>query len=316
MVLGTTHLSGLPESFRPEALSGLLDRLAGWKPDAIAIEGVSGLQCEQFRQNPTLWPGVADSYCVDVDAAAKASGLSVPAANAEATRLLAKWPTNPTAAQRRHLALTFIAAGEPASAVVQWLRLPADERRAADGFTPELVQWMDSRISLRNESYLIAAALAARLGHERVWSADDHSADSLTGQPDPEFEKALARIWQSPESDARSATHKTAQAGMDTPEGVLHAYRYFNDPAEADRAFATDFGKAMADNTPQQFGRRYLGWWETRNLRMAANIREVAAMQPGGRVLMIVGASHKGYLDAYLDRMHDLVVESPLPLLN
>ncbi len=316
MVLATMHLSGLPDNFRPEALSPLLDRLAGWKPDAIAIEGVAGLQCEQFRQNPAIWPGVADSYCVEVDAAARASGMNTAAANAEAARLLAAWPTSPTPAQRRRLALAFLAAGEPASAVVQWIRLPASQRIASDGLTPELVKWMDGRVGRRNENYLIAAALAARLGHERVWSADDHSSDSLTAAPDPEFEKAMVRIWSSPEGEARKAASDALHARLDTPEAVMKAYRHYNEPAEAERAFATDFGRAMADETPQKYGRRYLGWWETRNLRMAANIREVAAMKPGSRVLMIVGSSHKGYLDAYLDRMHDVIVESPLPLLD
>ncbi|TPE61181.1 hypothetical protein FJQ54_09830 [Sandaracinobacter neustonicus] len=316
MVLGTPHLSGLPKDFQPQTLSLLLDRLAGWKPDAIAIEGVSGLQCEQYRQNPAIWPGVADAYCVDLAAAAKASGMTVPAATAEAARLLAAWPATPTASQRRHLALSFLAAGEPASAVVQWLRLPPAERIAQDGLTPELVEWLDARINRRNENYLIAAALAARLGHERVWSTDDHSADSLTAADDPDFEKAMQRIWSGPESDARSAAAKAINAQMQTQQAVLKAYRYYNDPAEADRAFATDFGKAMADATPQNYGRRYLGWWETRNLRMAGNVREVAALKPGGRVLVLTGASHKGYLDAYLGMMHDVKIADPLPLLQ
>ena len=52
----------------------------------------------------------------------------------EAERLLADWPAEPTAAQRRHLAAVFLAGGEQASALVQWLRLPATERRAGDWY--------------------------------------------------------------------------------------------------------------------------------------------------------------------------------------
>ena len=58
--------------------------------------------------------------------------------------------------------------------------------------------------------------------------------------------------------------------------------------------------------TPQNYGRRYVGWWETRNLRMVANIRAAMATRPGARTLSIVGASHKGYFEAYLDKMHDV----------
>jgi hypothetical protein len=36
---------------------------------------------------------------------------------------------------------------------------------------------------------------------------------------------------------------------------------------------------------------------------MAANIRSAFGNKPGARVLVIVGATHKGYLDAYLGMM-------------
>ena len=316
MVLGTPHLSGLPENFRPESVSHLVDRLACWKPDAIAIEGVSGLQCDQFRRNPAFWADATESYCVDVAPAARASGLDVPTATAEAARLLSTWPADPSPGNRRHLALTFLAAGEPASAVVQWLRLPPADRIAADGLTPELATWLDARILRRNESYLVAAALAARLGHERVWSTDDHSADILTSAPDPAFEQAMKEIWSGPALDRRIAGFKAAEADLTSGPKTLALYRLYNQPDYAESAFETDFGAAMRHDSPQQYGRRYLGWWETRNLRMAANVREVAALKPGSRVLVLTGASHKGYLDAYLGMMHDVKVESPLPLLQ
>ena len=54
--------------------------------------------------------------------------------------------------------------------------------------------------------------------------------------------------------------------------------------------------------------RTYLAWWQTRGLRMAANVVEGAGNQPGAKVLVIVGASHKSYFDAYLDQMHDIEI--------
>ncbi|NWJ53241.1 MAG: hypothetical protein HXX14_20540, partial [Bacteroidetes bacterium] len=50
--------------------------------------------------------------------------------------------------------------------------------------------------------------------------------------------------------------------------------------------------------------------WETRNLRMVANMRDVLGQQPGTRMLTIVGASHKGYYEAYLNLMHDVQLVS------
>ena len=39
---------------------------------------------------------------------------------------------------------------------------------------------------------------------------------------------------------------------------------------------------------------------------MVSNIRDVLGQHPGTRMLAIVGASHKGYYEAYLNQMHDV----------
>lgn len=309
LVLGTTHLSGLPQSFRPEMLAPLLDRLAAWKPGAIATEDLSGLQCDALRRYPSRYADTVKDYCYDPAPAARATGLDVPAANAEAERLLAAWPAAPSPAERRHLAAVFLAAGERGSALVQWLRLEPAERRAGDGLNDELAALLDKLKGWRNETYLISAPLAARLGLERLWSVDDHSADT-PDSPDPAERKAygdaIARAWDNPATHAREAETKRLEAGLARPDGLLALYRAYNAPGEVAITYSSDFGAALAEPSPQGFGRAYVGYWETRNLRMVSNIRDVLGQHPGTRMLAIVGASHKGYYEAYLDQMHDV----------
>lgn len=48
-VLGTAHLARLPETFDRSTLVPLIDRLAAWQPQAIAVETVSGQQCDMLR---------------------------------------------------------------------------------------------------------------------------------------------------------------------------------------------------------------------------------------------------------------------------
>lgn len=309
LVLGTVHLSGLPKSFEPEMLAPLLDRLAAWRPNAIATEDLSGLQCDSLRRYPARYAETVKTYCPDPTPAALATGLDVPAANVEAERLLASWPSKPSAAERRHLAAVFLAAGERGSALVQWLRLPVAERRAGDGLNDELVAALAKLEVRRNESGLIAAVLAARLGLERLWSVDDHSAD--TPDPtDPAEQKAsgeaIMRAWDNPASHARRAESEKLNAALAQPGGLLAMYRAYNAPDAAMLAYRSDFGAALVEPSPQGFGRIYVGYWETRNLRMVANIRDVLARRPGTRLLAIVGASHKGYYEAYLNAMHDV----------
>ena len=306
LVLGTPHLSGLPDSFKPESLDPLLARLAAWKPGIITIEGLSGTDCELLIRYKPLYPGAAD-YCWDPSAAQKIVGLDMVAATVEADKLLGAWPASPAPADRRRLAALFLAGGEPASALVQWLRLPIGERRAGDSLDPTLVAELEKLRTRRNENFLIGAALAARLRLERVYATDDHSADGVTASldKDPGYGATLQRIWDNPVVKERIAAEKAIAAKLEG-DGVLAMYRAYNDPAMMRQAFDSDFGAALADTSSQQYGRRYTGWWETRNLRMVANIRAAMAVRPGARTLAIVGASHKGYFEAYLTMMHDI----------
>jgi hypothetical protein len=93
-------------------------------------------------------------------------------------------------------------------------------------------------------------------------------------------------------------------------------YRAHNAPGMGRLVFDSDFGAALNEPSPQRFGRGYVGYWETRNLRMASNIRDVLGARPGIRMLVIVGASHKGYLEAYLHQMHDVRIVDAAPLLR
>ena len=49
---------------------------------------------------------------------------------------------------------------------------------------------------------------------------------------------------------------------------------------------------------------------------MVSMIVTAAIDEPGGKVLSIVGASHKPYFEAYLNQMHDIEVVSTDKILH
>lgn len=315
LVLGTAHLSQLPKAFDPVNLSLLNERLAAWRPQAIAVESLSGMQCDWVRRFPVRYADTIKSYCWDTAPARAATGLDVPAATVEIDRTFAAWPAAPTASQRRHLAALFMAGGEHASAMVQWLRLPDADRRAGDSLDAALVERLNVLMKRRDESYLIAAQVAAKVGLERVYGMDDHTADSDSGDH-KEYGEALMKAWNNPATKQREAQTKALEQHLDTPEGMLALIRAYNAAGAGKLVFDSDFGAALNEPSPQHYGRGYLAYWETRNLRMAANIREVLGTRPGMRMLVVVGASHKAYLDAYLQQMHDVRIVDIAPMLR
>lgn len=307
LVLGSTHLSNMPATFRPLQLDPVLDKLATWRPQAIAIEAVSGAQCDFMRHYLDRYKDSVESYCWDPAPAAKATGLDVPSATAAWNRMLATGPAAPLPANRRHLAALFLAGGESACALVQWLRLPENERHADGNLDAALVARLERLRTRNDESLLIAAALAARLGLERVYSMDDHTADAPVAD-EKGYEAAISRAWDNPATAKRKAIDAALTARLGQPGAMLELYRTFNRADQAPLTFTSDFGAALEEPSAGRFGRGYVGYWETRNLRMASNIRDMFAMQPGIRALIVVGASHKPYLERYLDQMHDMTV--------
>lgn len=315
LVLGSVHLSQLPKTFQGANLSLLNERLAAWNPQAIAIEAVSGPQCEFMRHYQARYKDSIASYCRDPAPARASTGLDVAAATEAADALLASWPSAPTPAQRRRLAALFLAGGEPASALVQWLRLPQAERRAGEGLDATLIEALRKLETQPDESLMIGARLAARLGHERLYAMDDHTADSAS-EDQKLVGAALMKAWDNPATKQRMAADKAQEGSLGSADGVLAMYRAHNAPGQAALIYNSDFGAAMNEPSVQRFGRTYLGYWETRNLRMAGNIRDVLGRSPGQRMLVIVGASHKGYLESYLHQMHDVRIVDAVPVLR
>ena len=314
MVLGTTHLSNYRDDIALDDLDPLLDRLAAYAPDVITIENSSGMVCNRVRAYPREHVGYADSYCFDSADYREESGLSVSEGSFKARNALKTWPQSPNAAQRRALAAAFIASNEPNSALVQWLRLDGADRVVGDGLGPKSVDLLNRFSGSVGESQSIAARLAARQGLERLFYADDHGS-WLDSKADSEaYGARVSELWPGEDDpcQAHYASPKTKLTGGD----LLGAYRELNDVDYQRTQMSCDWKRTMNDDEKEGYGRRYTMDWEARNLRMVSFIMEAAATKPGGRVLSIVGASHKPYQEAYLDQMHDVEIVSTDKVLD
>jgi len=315
MVLASPHLSATPESFDPAVLEPLLARLAAFHPDAIAVEALPGRSIAQMWEYRESYPEVATSYggrAMVLSALAR-NGVAqdMAGADAELRRTLAAWPASPTPAQRRRLAALFAAAGDPASAVVQWWRLDPSERTSDDSVPRLLVEQLATydTPARRNENYLIASRLAVRLGLERVYPMDDQSDDVGSPTFSADMEGFMGEPWmQQLMEDPRFTPLREAPQHLTSAAEALATYRMLNG-ARVGRDDADGQWLNMINRpSPNNAGRARVGAWEVRNLRMAANIREAALVRPGGRLLVIVGSAHKPWLDAYLGMMTDVRV--------
>ncbi|MEZ5959599.1 MAG: DUF5694 domain-containing protein [Hyphomonadaceae bacterium] len=322
LVIGTMHLSGTPDTFDPAVLEPLLERLEAFRPDAIAIEALPGRSIDQMWEWRESYPGAAQSYGGRAMALAGITrgllGMDMAQADAEIRRTLAAWPASPTPEQRRRLAALFVATGDPSSALVQWWRLDPSERIADDNVPRLLVEQLATydTAARRNENHLIASRLAVRLGHERVFPTDDQSDDTV-----PNFEQDMTAFMEEPwmaqllESPEFKPLTETGQHTT-TPEETLATYRFLNAPRTGRTDANGQWLNLINRASPNDVGRARIAAWETRNLRQVANIREISARHPGGRILVIVGSAHKPWFDAYLSMMSDVEVVDAARILR
>lgn len=298
LVLGTMHLREMPARFNPASLDGVLDRLAAFRPGIVTIETEPGEECDMAARHPAKYGA---DYCPSTAVAKAATGLDIPAAMAEVDKTLKAWPAHATPAQRRRLVAVFLAASDRASAYVQWLQLPAAERRAGDGLSEALVGQLDKLGTRNDESYQIAARLAARLGLQRVHAVDNHTGDNMDVADTKAFVRPLEAAWAAGGAELSARTKQ--QESMFLAPDLLPLYRFMNSP-ESMRIYAeANIVQPMRSRSPERYPQMWVGGWEIRNLRMVANIRETFRERPGARVLVIVGASHKPWFDDWLGQL-------------
>lgn len=313
LVLASPHISGAPDSFDPVVLEPLLQRLQAFAPDFICIEALSGESVDLLWRNRAVYPGVATTYGGYTELIAAAgrvnTGLDMAEAEAEARRELAKWPANPTAAQRRRMTAVLASAGDPYSALLQWWRLDPSERRPGDGVGRTLADRLGQQDRSRNENDVIGVRLGVRLGHDRIYSIDDHAADDLVIPLGEDLEAFVSQPWfQAVIEEPSFKRLSQASQALTTPQQALATYQMLNAPQtgriDADGQWLNFINRESVNDV----GRRKVAEWEARNLRQAAHIREVTAVKPGGRVLVIMGSSHKPWIDHYLGMMMDLEI--------
>lgn len=299
LVLATEHLREVAECLVPDALSELIDRLARWKPDLIAVESLPATTLEAIATR-------SDDFATDLregfgqrslDAAA-AVGITADAARKE----LAAGAT----AEREVLLL--LAAHEYPSAVLHWNRLAADAR----GRIPaELAAKLDESSRSANEIDRIAVPLAERLGHDRIALVDDFSGEEVYARRFEELAREVAAnpaVKQVANAPLYVETKQRLHAACRDPHALAEHYAWLNSPDYASRDVALQWGIWFRTHFASGLDRARYAGWEARNLGIAANIRKESSLYPGKRVLVIYGAAHKPFLDAYLAQMLDVRV--------
>lgn len=320
LVLGTVHLAGSRDviqsrlgAFPLSALDPLLDALEKFQPDFIGVE--------DYPPETVAWLAYREGkealekflkFTKYAHLMQEQLEISWAAARDSAYTRLKQFTGRTPPEERGAVVAHLVAAYDWDSALLQWSYMPKAFRARWTGIPTAVRQALERELNSRNEVVSIGIALARRLGHQRMYPIDDGVEGDLPDQSRVrEFlaELEASEVYQKSLEQARKEVQRESERfkALAMHGDLLPFYLELNAPAALDRNmdqwrlfFKTRFSSGL--------DRARVAMWEVRNLHMVANIRKITALKPGGRMLVIVGAAHKPFLDAYLHSLVDVEV--------
>jgi hypothetical protein len=307
LILGTRHLSDIKDKYDPSILASLMDRLEQFKPDLIAVEALRGQDIAAMELQPARHAEALNPYAY----ALRAMGGVAQA------RLAINWSMAQEAVDagivvaddddsRTNAVLLYLAAYDYYSALLTWHRGSDEFKAAFSEANRYIAEEFEKRLESTNEYYSMALPLAVKLGHDRLYPVDDHFDNGpmeAVVQTMPGGWDSMMAIYGDIENhpfllEQNSRFDEAARAG-----DVVPYYRWLNLPETAVRDEAFQWHPLMSGDIDSRIGSARLAAWEARNLRMASHLSELMIMNPGKRVLFIVGSGHKPILDRLFSGM-------------
>jgi hypothetical protein len=320
LVLASEHLRALGENYDRSLLTPLIEGLERFGPDAVAVEAlppeeIARLAGEAVANSDRTAAELLAAFAEDAARygreAQESLGLSRAEASGRADSMLAALHGQDVQT-RRSLAVHFLAAYDLPSALVQWSYLPEEHRSASGSITPPIASFLSRRLASPNEIVSIGVAVAQRRGLNQLLSVDDHVDDEVgleTGLNERlgrELEGNLAYAELVASSYFQEAIRRLPEAAKQG--NLLPLYMRINSPDYLNEDVSRQWHLFFRTELPSNVDRTRVALWEARNLNVAGRIRAASAWHPGGRVLVVIGAAHKPFLDRYLAQMMDIEV--------
>jgi hypothetical protein len=312
LVLGTAHLSQI-EGFESSMLNPIIKTLNTRKFDVVCIEKMPGQLLYDIKsRNDKAFDGVikggwGKAYLMIADTVQKTQKLSHNEAAANIGRLLKK--PNLSDKDRKLLFYSLLATTDIPSAVLQYQYLKGKKDLFVNDFDKFLQETIEKKSNSPNEFYTLALPLAF-LGKQNIIEAIDNFQDeALLLKYYPNFISDLQSKAEELSMVSKLPVYqKTASL---TEEGIKEKdlsklYSFLNSEEYMKADYDAQWKIWLKTNLDSGSDRARLSLWEMRNLQITANILDVASRHPGQRIIVIIGSSHKGFLQKYLQQIEDI----------
>lgn len=318
LVLGTVHLRSYGDDFNHDVLDRLLNVLEKYKPDLIGIESLAPIVIRDMvnsgEANSEILKEVGQRTTEFGKKTRASLNVSWFDANAKVGELLESIEVRQKSRElnqvRKELVLHFLSANDIYSALLQWSYLPEAMRTNIDGLDADVLDYFSKHIQSPNENVSIGIALATRLNHQKIYAINDHRdkedfvkiADALSKELENN-EYLKSQPWKALYEELTGIQTEAYASG-----NLLSLYVYLNSEEYVHKDIDSQWQILFKAKLPSGLAQTRTAYWDVRNLGIAANIRRAMALHPGKKMLVVIGASHKGFLDALLAECMDVKV--------
>ncbi len=314
MVLGSAHLNRYTNRLEQEDFEPLIQRLVSFNPQVIAVESIYNASIFNYQHRESYQEVIKHFAATSVLLAETAQQtLQVDASEAIEKVRFAVEDKQYSLAERKKIILTQLAGYNLPTALLHWMKL--DKKQKSSSGLPNLVtEALEEASTGLNEINVVAARLALELELSNLYAIDDHSDkdiySTITAPLSAAFQNKEVKIDHS-----RLKKFLTLGESYIDNKDVVGWYTQLNSNHAVKES--TYQWQAIVDSKVKENANlARISLWELRNAQMVANILRVAALNPGKRILVVVGAGHKAFFDDYLARMTSIEIVQPIDYLS
>lgn len=315
LILGTKHL-GYIKDFKPDAVNEIIRRLDQFQFDAVAIENMPAqLLYDIQSRNDSAFADLLEGWAKERLEMAKSMqeylNIDFFEAQQRLTTLLAEKVFDQN--KRELLIKYFVASADLVSAVLQFNYTRSSTQVDTSTFYNSVISKLDELSRSHNEIFSLGLKVAKGKGLQKIEYIDDFQDEALLFKYFPNFIQDYTQNQDMFKKLSSKPVFKKvdslASRGI-TNMNLSQLFVYLNSKEFQKLDFEAQWEIWLKTNFKSGTDRSRYALWEMRNLLITANIMKTAAFYPGKKILVIIGASHKSFLEKYLRQIPSIKIMS------
>lgn len=308
LILGTPHLNQI-DDFQPFYLKRVLDSLQTKNIEVVAIEKMpADLLLDIKSRKKEYWQDLYKSFNQFIEfgqSHQKSLNISFEMAQKRIRELQLKSVISDN--DRIAYINSYICIYDLWSATLHYKQLEDKSQ-----LSKTVIDRLDKLSSANNEINTLALEVAITSEINQIHYIDNLQDETILINEFPKFMSEYQNNTNSVNELLNQTNFYQEIASMEK-EAILNKdlyplYKFFNSIEYMTKDFEGQWALWFKTNFKSKSDRSRYSLWEMRNLSITANILRVIASNPEKKILVVIGASHKAFIEKYLRQIQDIEI--------